>query len=231
MIKSVSGWVFICICFFLNHNVQAQVPQNYTDDIYGYDPVLYNGKHYLYQSPPHASGSPMMFETGFVKGWLVLKNKTYHQVDLNCDLLNQLLIMRFVNHSGAVVVIEVPQSWLQSFGFDESEFVFRRPDDKNQVCQVIASGGARVEYQWYKELKLDNVMSSPVYNFSVAKKKKMLYLNGNANPYTNNRDFLKAFDASVRSKLRSYMKTNKIKVNKSSDKTIKSLLDYYNTII
>ncbi len=205
----------------------AQVNCNGIDPIYGFDPVLYNGRHYTYQSPPNTSGNPYLFESGFEQGCISVKGKTYCNLELNYDLLNQLLLLKYLNHEGEAVILEIPDTWLERLRIGPMIFEpVRRLDGRQVICQVIQSGQVKVHYYRRKDLKLDNVQGTPIYVFSKPVREQSVLICAQEHPYRNTRDFLQAFNPSVQVIISNYLKNNRIKLLKASDAVMADLVNF-----
>lgn len=159
-------------------------------------------------------------------------NRTYDDLSLNYDILNQALLLKYRDHAGATIVIEVSDSWLNSFGIGSFIFKLREQDGlRPLIYQVIKDSSVEVQYHWQKELNLENVASTPVYAFSKPKRNSTVNINGKEFAYENNREFIKAFKDDIQVRIKYYLRVNKIKVKKSSDKAIGSLVNYCNTLL
>lgn len=210
----------------------AQNSRSGIDSVFGFDQVLYNGRQYIYQIPKNATGNPFLFGGGFEKGWITVMDRTYSDLLLNYDIVNQALLMKYVDVAGAIVVLEISESWLNSFGIGTTEFKLHQQGGIRPVFyQVIRNKSLAVQYYWRKELNLENVTSTPVYAFSQPKRTSILNLQGKEYAYDKNRDFLKVFDPVNQVKIRNYLRNRKIKVNKSSDIAIQELVNFCNTLI
>lgn len=209
----------------------AQSSSEGIDTIYGSDPLLFNGRQYIYQIPPGSSGNPFLSGPEFQKGWITIGDRQYPHLDLNYDIVNQVLLLKYIDQEGYTMVIEISESWLSRFGIGNSEFEFIRRDDKPSIYQVIKSPNIQVRYLWQKELKLENVMTSASYAFSIPRKTSWLVINGTEYEYKKNRDFVKAFDPARQITISKYLKSNKIKVNNASDASILALVNFCNTLI
>ena len=201
------------------------------DTIYGSDPLLFNGRQYIYQIPPRSSGNPFLFGPEFQKGWITIAEKQYQQLDLNYDVINQVLLLKYIDQTGYTIVIEVSESWLARFGIGTSEFEIIRKNDKPLIYQVFNSGNVKVRYYWQKELKLENVMTNATYAFLGPRKTSLLVIHGMEYEYKKNRDFVKVFDPASQTYISKYLKNNKIKVNNASDASIRALVNFCNTLI
>jgi len=210
--------------------VLSQEPGNGIDSLYGFDPVLYNGRHYRYQPPTGATGNQYLFTSGFEQGCIAVRGKSYCNLALNYDLLNQALLLKYKNQAGANVVIEIPDAWLEyvRIGYMCMEPA-RRQDGQSALCQVIGSGPVKVRYYRRKELVLDNVYGSPVYVFTEPVREQFVFILGQEYPYHKNREFVRAFDASVQIKIGNYLKSNNIKLRKATDDVVADLVEYCHT--
>jgi hypothetical protein len=209
----------------------AQSSYDGIDTIYGSDPLLFNGRQYFYQIPPGSSGNPFLSGPLFRKGWITIADRQYQHLDLNYDIINQVLLLKYIDPAGYTMVIEVSESWLTTFGIGTSEFELVRQNEKPSIYQVIQSNNVTVRYHWQKELKLENVMNSASYAFSEPRKTSYLVLHGKEYEYKKNRDFVMAFDPAMQPSVSKYLKNNKIKVNRASDPSIQALVNFCNNLI
>jgi hypothetical protein len=228
-----SALIFCFSLFLLSplNRVSAQKNLSGIDTVFGFDPVLYNGRQYTYKPPSNSTGNPFLFEN-FQSGWVMVMDRTYYDLSLNYDILNQALLLKYVDHAGATVVIEVSDSWLNSFGIGDYSFeLHEQGGSRPLIYQVIKDGSVKIQYHWQKELNLENVASIPVYAFSRPKRSSTVNINGKEFAYENNREFIKTFKVEIQVRIKYYLRANKIKVKKSSDKAISSLVNYCNTLL
>jgi hypothetical protein len=223
--------VLIWLCLSANP-AAAQVNMKGIDTLYGFDPLLYNGTYYTYKIPRNSKGNPFFWEDGFEKGSITILGRTYRDLELNYDAFNQVLLMKYVDHDGATNILEISGSWLGKFSVGASDFeLIRQEEEHAAICQFISSGSVTVRYFWKKDLKLDNVFGTPIYEFSRPKREQVLYVNQKKLNFKNNREFIKGFEPPVQMKISNFIKSNKIKVAKSSDAVITQLVAFCNTQI
>jgi hypothetical protein len=148
------------------------------DTINGSDPFLFNGRQYIYQIPPGSSGNPFLYGPEFQKGWITIGGRQYQNLNLNFDVVNQVLLLKYIDQAGYTMVIEESESWLTSFGIGPSEFEFIRENNLPQIYQVFRGENMKIRYHWQKELKLENVMTTAAYAFSPPKKTSFLVIRG-----------------------------------------------------
>lgn len=231
MFKSSFIFAFLIFLLYPLNRVSAQQNLSATDTLFGFDPVLYNGRQYTYKPPRNSTGHPFLFDD-FQNGWVIVMDRIYSDLSLNYDIMNQSLLLKYKDNAGATVVIEISDSWLNSFGIGSSVYELQEQGLMHPVIyQVIKNGSVKVLYHWQKELNLENVASIPAYAFSKPKRTSTLNINGKEFAYENNREFIKAFNDDIEVRVKYYIRVNKIKVKKSSDNAIRSLVNYCNTLL
>ena len=221
--------IILCITSLVPAAAQSAYPG--IDTIYGSDPLLFNGRQYIYQIPPGSSGNPFLSGPEFQKGWITIADRQYQHLDLNYDIVNQVLLLKYIDKAGYTMVIEVSESWITRFCIGTSEFEIIRQNDKPLIYQVFKSENVDVKYYWYKELKLENVMTTASYAFVGPRKTSWLVIHGTEHEFKKNRDFVKAFAPASQTYVSKYLKNNKIKVNNASDASIRALVNFCNTLI
>jgi hypothetical protein len=232
LIPSLRNLTFLLILIIPEIHISAQDKSEGTEMPYGFDPFLYNGRYYTYKIPGNAKGNPFLSGAEYQKGSVTLMDKIYQDLELNYDVLNQALLMKYNNPDGSTLVIEIPESWLDRFTIGASEFELnRRTDARPAICQVIHSGPVKIQYFWSKDTKLDNALGSPVYVYSRPKRDQILQIKLKRFKYKNNREFINAFDPSIRINIRNYIRNKKINVRKASDPVISGLVGFCNSQI
>lgn len=210
----------------------GQDNHNGVDPVYGFDPVLYNGRYYTYKTPVNAKGTPFLSQNGFEKGCITVMDKFYQDLELNYDIYNQVLVLKYINPEGESIIFEVCESRLNSFSIGPSEFeLVRRADGRQAICQFFKSGSVKVQYFWKKDLKLDNVLGVPSYSYLKPVREQILIVKNKESGFKNNRDFIRSFDPSVQVKIGNYLKNNRIKLKKVTDKVMMELLNFCNAQI
>jgi hypothetical protein len=212
-------------------NVSAQQPGDNKDNIYGLDPLLYNGRSYTYFLPPNTGGSQYLNDSQFEIGSVTIRGITFNNLALNYDILNQELILKYKTSLSGTSVIIISEAWLESFSLRDTNFeLITSQDTLKRIYQVLGTGPDRILYHFAKDLELDNVQGSRKYSFTPAIKEMYLYRDGNIFKYRNNKIFYSLFDSSKRPALKEYLKKNKINVKKVSDKTMHELISWCNSL-
>lgn len=211
--------------------VSAQQPGADGNNIYGLDPLLYNGRSYTYFLPSTTGGSQYFNDSLFESGSVTIRGVTFNNLSLNYDIYNQGLILKYKNTLAGTKVVIVSDAWLESFRFRDLDFeVITSQDTMKRIYQVLGTGPNRILYFWKKDLELDNVQGSPKYTFTSAKKEMYLYTGGSVLKYRNNKIFYSLFDSDKSTVIKEYLRKNKINVKKVTDKTMTELISYCNSL-
>jgi len=224
----------ILISFSLLFNfyvVSAQHLGDSEDNIYGLDPLLYNGRSYTYFLPSTTGGNQYFNDSGFENGSVTIRGITFNKLVLNYDIFNQELILKYKTDLDGTRVIVISDAWLESFSLRDFNFEqITSQDTLKRIYQVLGTGPSRILYFWKKDLELDNVQGSKKYSFTSAKKEMYLYRGGNILKYRNNKIFYSLFGPDKGTIIKEYLRKNKINVKKATDKTMTKLISYCNSL-
>jgi hypothetical protein len=208
-----------------NTNTQSK---DSTNNVYGFDPLLYNGKVYSYYYPKSVKGDQYLSGSEYLKGEATIRGVKYKDLDLNLDVFKQELLLRYLNSNNVHRVIMISKAWLEDFTIGNSRFVLHSfPNTPERFYQVLGNDSIQLYYYWKKELKLDNSPGSSTFNFLVVKEQYVL-LNGALQQFTNNRRFVKLFEKEKQIKIKKYIRHNRIKVTKAQDVVMEELINYCN---
>mgnify|MGYP000954703277 CR=1 FL=1 len=221
-------------CLFFYSSFSSVVAQNQNNDyqVYGLNPTLYNGKVYNYFPGIGVKGHQYFQTKEFEKGSLSIRSHIYKNVDLNYDILNQEVILKYTDPQGSFRLLTVSKAWLSKFTIGEEEFLFiNSPDSSEFIVQKLNSGHLQMYIHWTKRLIANISFVSEHYVFE--EKKQTLYLSYNNLflEYKNAKTILDVLAPSNQEKVKLYMKKQKIKSRTTSVQEIKLLLDFCNQLI
>jgi hypothetical protein len=215
--------------------ITAAYPQqqfNIIDSLYGADPLLVNGRYYSFFPPPNTANNQYLEDTQFQTGSLTLRGKTWSGLMLNYDIYNQQLIMSFRNKTGANNLIVISDAWLEKFSIRGMTFeIVSLQDSVKSIVQIIGSGPVRIGYLWRKDITPDSFHGARYYSFSSPGKENLILERDRVARYINNRTFCRALDPRRRKVVMEYLKKNRIRVRKADDRTMSTLLDFYNSTV
>jgi hypothetical protein len=202
-----------------------------SDQVYGSDPLLYNGRYYTFYPPLNTGGSQYLSDRQFETGSVTLRGITYSNLLLNYDIYNQELILKYQSNTGAVNLIIVSDAWLQSFNIRGMKFeVIATQDTMKKIYQVLGEGKYRVYYYWSRKLNLDSFYGSKNFVFSSAGREMNLFNGQQIMKYNNNRSFYSLFDQDKRNNIKEYLRANRIKIKKVNDQIMNDLILYCNSL-
>jgi hypothetical protein len=224
--KSLKWSLLIISLFFFSGILRSQDTIKILDQVYGLDQTLHNGKKYDYIAPPGTSGNQYLSSNLFSVGTVTLKGKSYSDVNLNFDIFNQQLLLQYANDRGPMNIIEVSKAWLKGFSLGDRNFELLPSGKIPGFYQVLGEGQVRVLYFWRKTLELNNAIGSNNYVFSTPIRDSYVLLNGELKLFTNKRNLIRLFDPKYRSEIKNYLRKNKVKVKKASDKAMAEMITF-----
>jgi hypothetical protein len=212
--------------------LHAQETISTLDEVYGLDPLLYNGKRYSYFPPPETKGTQFFNGTEAVTGSIIIRGIKYVQLTLKYDLINQQLILFYDNNVDAINQLVISDAWLEAFDLDNSHFeMLSVKDTIPKIYQVLGSEKLQIAYSWRKDVLLDNGFGAINHVFSPPIKSMFLYTGTSLLKYNNNRSFISLLDSGIQTDVKKYMRKNHINVKKSPDHLITGLLKYCNSLV
>ena len=211
--------------------VAAQQTSIVTDQVYGSDPLLINGKCYTFFPPLSTGGNQFFADTRFEAGSATIRGVTYTDLLLNYDIYNQQLILNYKSSTGAANPIIVSDAWLEKFSFKGINFeMISIKDTLKQMFQVLGTGSNRILYYWKKDLELDSFYGAKNHTFSFAKKEMNILSGNRIFKYWNNKSFYSIFDTEKRIAVKEYLHKHNINVKKAIDQTMTELIYYCNSL-
>lgn len=198
--------------------------------VYGFDQELVNGIFYEnhYQ---RALGHPFWGVDAFYTGEIHFRNKYYKNVSMKLDIYQHRLLMDYHKDNRQVRII-IPNSFISDFILQGKLFVNSTIHNQTGFYQVVGEpGGLQCFYYWYKNRnESEHNRTTLSYAFTEAKRKYFLRIDNNYIRYYNNSSFVNAFPKEIKSNIKKYLKTRKIKVKHTKDESLVELLNYCNSL-
>lgn len=209
----------------------AQTASQNNDPVYGYDPLLYNGRVYSFFTEPGTDGTQYMYDEFDHQGSITLRGIIFTNLNINYDIYNQQLILRYNDARGSIKYIEISKAWLESFTTKGCIFTcITKTDSTQRLYQVLGSGNERILYYHTKDLTIDNSGTAAGRFFTKATKVAFVQSNNQLISYKNNGNFIKAFVPAKQDLIRTYIRRHSINVRKSNDIIMTELINYCNTL-
>ena len=161
----------LSILFLLLVDVSGVAGQQITafsDDIYGSDPDLCNGRLYIFYVPSNTKGNQFFTDRQFDIGSATLRGVNYTDLLLNYDIYNHQLILKYTTNTGGVNQIIISDAWLEKFGFKGLDFeIITTQFLEKRIFQVLGNGPFRILYYWRKDLNLDSSVGATNLVFQI----------------------------------------------------------------
>ncbi len=209
-------------------------PDLTANNIYGPNPLLYNGLSYSFSPPPGTKGSQFLYGPKFVKGSIQLRGEKFTNLLLNYDVYNQQIVLEYKTKKNDLLGVILPNSWIKTINlwgkhFESLSFQGNKP----RIYQVIGKGYFQILYTWRKFLNPDE--DPKAVNLVFSKPSRVSYLkSGNKlMHYRDNRSFIALFNPKYKSLLKKYLRKNRIKLNqvkKSGMPAVLKLINYCNSL-
>lgn len=199
--------------------------------LYGYDPLLFNGKVYTFLPGPGTEGTPFLFDQFDVHGSVTLRGVVYPDVSINYDIYNQQLVLKYSNTVGSESRIELSKAWLETFEIEGMHFeILSKADTTKRIFQVLGNGPAKIAYYRWKNLLLDTRTSSRNHFFTDPILERYLVFGDKILKYKNNKTFIASFGTANQDLIKKYLRKQSIKVKRATDYQMTELINYCNTL-
>ena len=218
--KSVIPLLLSVILLSFSEPLLSQNAVKVLDRVYGVDQTLCNGKKYNYSVPSSTKGHQFLLSPDFISGSVTLKGKCYTDIDLNYDIVNQQLLLQYVDEKGVRKIIEVSKAWLTSFTRRNKNFEFLNLEGGPRFYQVLGEGPVRILYYWRKNLNVNDVVGSSNFVFTDPVRDSYLLKDGRLKQYSTKRSLIRLFDPGQRPAIKSHLHKNKFRLKKASDQEI-----------
>jgi len=224
---------FLLLLFILSgiNSAIAQPVIESDDPIYGFDPLLYNGRVYHYLPERGTGGNQYLVDQFDANAAITLRGVTYSNQTLNFDVYNQKVVLKYNNATGSTNLIEISGAWFESFDINGRHFEIETDADTNRrIYQVLGSGSDKVMYALKKDKLLYNRPISGSYYFSKVLRTTYVFTGKRMVKYSGNRNFISAFSPQKQELIKEYLHKNKINVKKASDSVMTDLINYCKTL-
>lgn len=229
--KALKFISILVLCFLGVHDLYSQTLKEKIDAIYGLSPILYNGKIYSEFYGDKVKGHQFLLEKQTIKGDLIVQNQSFKNQQLNLDIYQQKVLLKYSDQNNAIQLIEISQHHLSEFSLEEKNFrVALEADSSFIIYQIIGNGSHQIFLNWYKKLQTISSNSSYDYQFSEAKKWMYLVIDSQWLSITNNKSLIKKIEEAKQKDLKRWLKENRIKIQKANDHQLYFLTNYLDSL-
>lgn len=228
-VPGIKYMLLSCIVLLTALHAPAQRMMQGDDSAYGPDPILYNGKIYSYFLPRDIGGHPFLQSPAFSVGVITVRGVTFQDVEINYDLINQALLLKFTDVSGTIRIIEISQAWLESFALEGRYFELAGiSDDSPRIFEVLGDGPVKIYRHWKKSIELDHSYGAQKHIIPQAIKEQYLYIGGTFSKFSRNKGFASCFGPEETEAVRKYLRQQGINVKTADDMMMTKLLGFCN---
>lgn len=189
---------------------------------------LVNGVKYYY--PYWADTGDPFFRAEESKGVPIqINGKLFEKQDIRYDIYNHLIVLDYIDMSGAAASIVLRNEWVDYFYIGKSLFrEYPNEDGKVSFGQVIYEGDVSCIYFWHKKYDPDMQNGRKNYKFSKPYRNASIIKEGGTRRYKGKGSFLKCFPKNQQAEIKAYLKGQRIKFKKAGDSDMKRLLQFIN---
>ena len=230
----MNKFLFICIIglsLVCSHTVSGQTDMGNLDDIYGLNPVLYNGRIYSDFYGSSVKGHPFLLNSEYAAGSIKIKNKSYSEQLINYDVFKQKVLLSFTNHTQTQQIIEIPLLNIQTFSFSDKDFhLMKMPDSSLKIFQLIGEDQFPILVYWTKGI--NTTSSTSIYDYKFTNTKRSLWLIKDHQFYSikKNKSLIKLFGKEQSIGLKKWLKSRHIRIQKATDQQLQQVSEYLNAL-
>ncbi len=214
--------------------INEKMVSDYNDlfsEVIGLDENLINGCKYMNQFN-NVKGHEFFGDNEFISGSLVLNNKTYTNVSIKYDILNQDIILSYKNSLQGINHIVLQKSLISEFELGSKHFeklYFAETD--TQFFQVISNEKIKCLYFWQKILEINPQSVQNYFEYSDQSKKTYLVINNDLKHYSSKFSFIRLFPEDLHKPIKAYFSKNKLNIKNASDESILKLIEFCEGLI
>ncbi|RLD36128.1 MAG: hypothetical protein DRI74_09640 [Bacteroidetes bacterium] len=221
---------FSLILYLLSPYISAQ---NIIDDkqVYGLNPLLYNGKVYSYFPGDQVKGHQYFKQKAFSEGCVSIRGTKYENILLNYDILNQEVILKYSDPQGSNRLLAVSKAWLEKFSISNEQFsLINTPDGHKLIVQTLNQGKIQLHNHWTTRIIAEISFVAEHYTFE--KKRNTLFISyeNKLKKFNSTKDILNLFNDENKLKIKRYLKQNKLKTRRNSLNQLIGLINYCNQL-
>ncbi len=195
---------------------------------YGSDDILINGGNYV-PIHPAAHGDAFCIENSFYDGRLLLKGRQFEGVAIKFDIEQQKLLLRLDSVSAEYSIIQLNDNYIKEFFIHGFHFINLNDrgiqNDDIRFVELVYDGGFLFGKFYKKEFLTVFSNKHPYGRYSETKAEKYIFRNGGEIRIKSKRDLYRAFPGN-NTMIKLFMKQNRIRFRKASDKKLLTLMQY-----
>jgi len=214
-----------------NLDMKGQGLINDFDDVYGMNPVLYNGRIYVDYYDASVKGNQFLDSPKYKSGSIQINHQVFENQYLNYDIFKQKLLLSFKNYNQTLRILDVPIQNIQSFSLLGQDFIiYTMPDSALKIFQIIGKDALPIYLHWEKEMKTTTSTSVYDYRFTEARRQIWIVKSNQIQMLSNNKSLLKLYSNEQAIEIKKWLKDQRIKINRASNHQLQLLAEYLYTL-
>lgn len=198
--------------------------------IYGSSELLVNGPMY-YQNHRMANGTPFLRDQKFVRGEVFIAGRQFSGLQINYDISRQILVL-LVSTQQSKLIVSLSDKLIDSLYISNELFVNARYIDESgfPYLHVISDGTYQMYIGYEKQFINRYNDDDPHGRYSSSQKTIFIKKDGGLISVKSNGSFLSQFPMH-RNEIKSYLKSNKLKLLKASPTELSKLMKFCNKLV
>jgi hypothetical protein len=189
---------------------------------------LMNGEKYNYAYRSD-DGTPFLEIPGDPPASVQISGKRYVDQRITYDIFNQVMVLKYTDLSGARGSLVLQHERVGEVEIGAYRFRwFENIEGTGRYGQVIGRGKYQIVFFWEKQYLPDLQNGNNHYFFSEPVRRGYLLQDGQMCPFKNKRSLVKCFPDPLRDPVKTYLKTNRIRVGKATPEEVGGLMDTIN---
>lgn len=177
-------------------------------------------------------GHEFLGSNEFVSGSLVLNNKTYADVSIKYDIVNQNIVLRYTTSLQGLNYIVLHSSFITEFELDNKHFEkLYFPKTDTQFFQIVTNNSIKCLYFWNKTLEINPQSVQNYFEYSDQSKKTYLVIDNELKHYSGKISFINLFPKDLHKPIKKYINSHRIEIKNAPDESIIKLIEFCEGLI
>lgn len=223
---------FFILFLFSILNASSSIGQDLKsqyDKVYNMDPELYNGEIFTNIYTRSVVGTQFYEENTFRRNNLTLLYKSFEDQYINYDVYHQKLLLTYMDENHSQKMIEIPTENIKNFYIGDNYFeVLQGPEGNYTFYQVFTINESKLLLYWVKYMKTNSTTVKNSYRFGDMQKQIWFLQNGEYTKVKNNKELVSIFSEPQYENVGTWLKENKIKIQKTDNTKLQLLVSYLN---
>lgn len=223
-------FLFFSLVLFCTNETYSQDLKSSYDSFYNKNPELYNGIIFSNIYTRSVEGTQFFEENTFRRNDLGLIANNFEDQYINYDVYHQKLLLTFIDDNHSQKMVEIPTENIQYFYIGDNYFeVLKDSEGEYKFFQVYPFQESKLLIRWIKYMKANSSTVKNSYRFTDMKKQIWILQNGEYLKIDNNKDLIANLPENQHSIVQTWLKENKVKIQKADNSKMQLLITFLNS--